>query len=121
MKWGDRSQAYICARDDKVSERYYEDVIFVYLKTSSDHPPARLDFPRWIYEEGLHESVIDIVRAECLVGNGYPYPAETADAVAVLGIEDRERFYKLFQEFAQKNNMPLRFSKKAISKRMRRV
>jgi hypothetical protein len=121
MKWGDRSQAYICARDDKVLERYYEIVIFVYLKTSSDHPPARLDFPRWIYEEGLHESVIDIVRAECLVGNGYPYPAETADAVAVLGMEDRERFYKLFQEFAQKNNMPLRFSKKAISKRMRRV
>jgi len=121
MKWGDRSKAYICARDDNVLVRYYEDVIFVYLKTSSGHPPARLDFPRWMFDEGMHESVFDIVRAECLVGNGYPYPAETADAVAVLGMEDRSRFYKIFQEFAQNNNMPLRFSKKAISKHMRRA
>jgi hypothetical protein len=121
MKWGDRSLAYICARDDKVLDRYYEDVIFVYLKTSSNHPPARLDMPRWIFEENMHESVLNVVRAECLVGNGYPYPAETVDAVAVLNMVDRERFYKLFQEFAQKNNMPLRFSKKSISKRMRRA
>ena len=69
----------------------------------------------------MHESVLNVVRAECLVGNGYPYPAETVDAVAVLNMVDRERFYKLFQEFAQNNNMPLRFSKKSISKRMRRA
>ena len=120
MKWGDRTQVYICARKDKVIDRYYEDINFVYLKTSSDHPPARIEFPRWIYEEGLHEKVLNIVRAECLVGNGYPYPVETVDAVAVLTMEDRDYFLKIFQEFANANNLSLRFSKKAISKRMRR-
>lgn len=121
MSWGDRSQVYICARDDNVLEKYYSQVCFSYLKTTSENPPARLDFPRWIYEENIHEQVFDIVRAESVVGLGYPYVIETADAVAVLTMEDRERFYRLFQEFAAKQELPLRFSKKSLSKRGRRV
>ena len=69
----------------------------------------------------MHEQVFDTVRAESVVGLGYPYVLETADAVAVLTMEDRERFYRLFQEFAAKQKLPLRFSKKALSKRGRRV
>jgi hypothetical protein len=121
MSWGDRSQVYICARDDDVLEKYYDQVCFVYLKTTGDNPPARLDIPRWMFEEGIHERVFDIVRAECVVGVGYPYVLETADAVSVLTMEDRERFYRLFQEFAEEQNLALRFSKKAVSKRGRRV
>lgn len=121
MSWGDRSQIYICARDDNVLEKYYEQVCFTYIKTTAENPPARLDFPRWIFEEGMHEQVFDTVRAESVVGLGYPYVLETADAVAVLTMEDRERFYRLFQEFAAKQKLPLRFSKKALSKRGRRV
>ena len=34
------------------------------------------------------------------MGNGYPYAVETADAVAVITMQDRERFYRLLQEFA---------------------
>lgn len=120
MKWGDRTQVYTCARDDRVLDRYYENIDFVYLKTSSDHPPARVEFPRWVYDANQHERVLNLVRAECLVGNGYPYPCETVDAVAVLTMEDRDYFLKIFQEFAKANNLSLRFSKKAISKRMRR-
>ncbi|MCJ7623334.1 MAG: DNA double-strand break repair nuclease NurA [Anaerolineaceae bacterium] len=121
MSWGDRSLVYICARDDNVLEKYYDQVCFSYLKTTAENPPARLDFPRWIYEEDIHEQVFDIVRAESVVGIGYPYVLETADAVAVLTMEDRERFYRLFQEFAAKQKLPLRFSKKSLSKRGRRV
>lgn len=120
MKWGDRTQVYTCARDDSVLDRYYDTIDFVYLKTSSEHPPARVEFPRWVYDENQHERVLNLVRAECLVGNGYPYPCETVDAVAVLTMEDRDHFLKIFQEFAQANQLSLRFSKKAISKRMRR-
>ncbi len=120
MKWGDRSQVYVCARDDNVEARYYENINFVYLKTSSDHPPARVEFPRWVFDENIHEKVINIVRAETLVGNGYPYPAETVDAVAVLTMEDRDHFLRLFQEFAEEYHLSLRFSRKTISKRMRR-
>jgi hypothetical protein len=125
MGWGDRSVAYICAREDKVlpvdGSKYYEQVCFVYLKTTADRPPARLDLPRWLLEAGELERTLDIVRAECVVGNGYPYAVETADAVAVITIQDRERFYRVFQEFAEKEGLPMRFSRKAVSKRGRRA
>jgi hypothetical protein len=37
-----------------------------------------------------------------------------------LNSEDRDRFYRIFQEFTQSNNLPLQFSRKATSKRNRR-
>jgi hypothetical protein len=121
MKWGDRSQLLICARDDQVIDRYYDQVCFTYLKSTGDNRPARIEFPRWIYESGQHERVLDIVRAEVVVGNGYPYSLETADAAAVISMQDRERFFALFQKFAEKHGYPLRFSRKSTSKRRRRV
>ena len=124
MGWGDRSVACICAREDKVlpvsGSKYYDQVCFVYLKTTADRPPARLDLPRWLLEAGELERTLDVVRAECVVGNGYPYAVETADAVAVITMQDRERFYRVFQEFAKKEGLPLRFSRKTVSKRGRR-
>jgi hypothetical protein len=121
MQWGDRSQVYVCARDDAVLDKYYERVCFLYLKTTAGNPPARVEFPRWMHETGEHLRALDLVRAECVVGNGYPYALETADAVAVLTMQDRERFYRLFQGFAEREGLPLRFSRKAMSKRGRRA
>ncbi|MFW6115926.1 MAG: DNA double-strand break repair nuclease NurA [Chloroflexota bacterium] len=121
MRWGDRSAAFICAREDAVEQRYYKRVAFTYLKTTAEGFPARLDLPRWVLEEGELEHVVDVVRAECVVGNGYPYALETADAVAVITRGDRERFYRVFQEFAEKQGLPLRFSRKAGSKKGRRT
>lgn len=124
MGWGDRTTAWVCARDDQVlpigGAKYYDRVCFLYLKTTADGPPARLDLPRWLLEEGGLDHVLDVVRAECVVGNGYPYAVETADAVAVITMQDRERFHRVFQEFAEKEALPLRFSQKASSKRGRR-
>ena len=120
MGWGDRTQVYVCARNDDVLNKYYERVCFVYLKTTANNRPARVEFPRWLYEAGEHEQVLELVRAECVVGTGYPYPLETADAVAVLTMQDRERFYRLFQEFAEREGLSLRYSQKARSKKARR-
>ncbi len=125
MAWGDRSTAWICARDDAVEllggHKYYDRVCFTYLKTTADRAPARLDLPRWVYDAGELDHTVDIVRAECVVGNGYPYAVETADAVAVITMQDRERFYRVFQEFAEKEGLPLRVSRKAVSKGRRRA
>jgi hypothetical protein len=120
MDWGDRSAACVCAREDAVEQRYYERLVFVYLKTTAGGRPARLDLPRWVLEEGQLESVVDVVRAECVVGNGYPYALETTDAVAVITYRDRERFYRVFQGFAEREGLGLRFSWKSVSKRNRR-
>jgi len=124
MNWGDRSQVYVCARDDNVLPEYgpqANQVCFTYLKTTADGSPARLEIPRWLAEDETElERVLNLVRAECVVGNGYPYALETADAVAVIGLEDRERFYATFQQFAEKEGLALRYSRKALSKRGRR-
>lgn len=130
MRWGDRTPAYICARDDAVLNIYVDTdsgrdfrrrICFTYLKTTGDHPPARIEFPLWLLEAGRLDDVLDIVRAETIVGNGYPYPLETADAVAVLTMEDRARFYELFHQFAVRHHLPLRVSRKLLSKQQRRV
>lgn len=129
MAWGDRTRVLVCARGD-VLDRYrltesagdYSDqVCFAYLKTNGSAAPARLDLPRWIVREGLVDHVVDIVRAEVIVGNGYPYCIETADACAVLSVRDRERFYHLLQDFAARHGIALRIVPKAASKRRRRV
>lgn len=121
MRWGDRTQAFVCARNDNVRDKYYDHVGFAYLKTSGENSPARVEFPRWMVEAGEHVRALDLVRAECVVGTGYPYALETADAVATLTVQDRERFYRLFQEFAGQEGLSLRLSRKSVSKRGRRV
>jgi len=125
MAWGDRSEALQCARSDLVFEdhpesSYYGRVHFVYLKTTAENAPARLDLPAWLLEEELLNWVVDVVRAECIVGTGYPYAVETADALAVITMQDRERFYRLCQDFLAREGAPLRYSRKAYSKRGRR-
>jgi hypothetical protein len=127
LGWGDRTPAFLAARADlpgeepQRAEKLGQDVAFVYFQAALDRPPARVEFARWILDAGLLDQMMDAVRAETIVGNGYPYPIEAADAVAVITTEDRARFYRLFQEFAEREGLPFGFSRKALSKSRRRV
>lgn len=122
--WGDRTPFCYSRRrglDAFIDSRTGESVVgFVYLQTTSDNPPARLDVPSWIYEEGLLDEVLDTVRAECVIGLGYPYALEAADQTAVITVRDREIFLQALQGFAKENNLNLRVSRKAASKGRRR-
>ena len=122
--WGDRTPFCYSRRhglDAFIDSLTGESLVgFVYLQTTSDNPPARLDVPSWIYEEGLLDEVVDTVRAECVIGLGYPYPLETADQTAVITVRDREIFLQALQGFAKENNLNLRVSSKAASKGRRR-
>jgi hypothetical protein len=129
LKWGARTPFFECKRGS--ADQNKESVLqefenkgqplgFVYLKTTALLPPARLEFPMWVYRQGLLDEVLDIVRAEVVVGNGYPYAIEAADATAVINTRDREAFYALFQQFAEKQGIELRVSPKAASKVRRR-
>lgn len=93
---------------------------FVYLQTTADSAPARLDIPAWIYEEDLLEEVLDTVRAECVIGLGYPYALETADQTAVITLRDREIFLGALQEFASREKLNFNVSRKNASKGRRR-
>lgn len=93
---------------------------FTYLQTTSDSAPARLDIPSWIYEKGLLNEVLDTVRAECVIGLGYPYALETADQTAVITVKDREIFLRTLQDFAMREKLNFGVSRKAASKGRRR-
>ena len=102
--WLQRTAAFVCARA-KGLENYDKretDVHFVYLRSSGDALPARLEFPGWILRSAKLEQLVDTIRAEIVAqGGGYPYALETADAVAVLTARDRDRFRDIFRQFAE--------------------
>ena len=63
---------------------------------------------------------MDIIRAEIVVGSGYPYALEAADAAAVLTTEDRQVFYRLWHEFAPSAGLGGAATAKTASKAHRR-
>ena len=120
--WGDRT--CFCYSRRKGLNMFYTEteslVGFVYLQTSAASAPARLDIPAWIYEEDLLAEVLDTVRAECVIGLGYPYALETADQTAVITMRDREIFLGALQEFASREKLNFNVSRKNASKGRRR-
>jgi hypothetical protein len=122
MRWGDRTPLFLCERPGILSHygHHRRRIAFTYLKTTRDTYPARLELPLWVVEAGLADTVIDWVRAEVIAGGGYPYAIETADQTAVLQVGDRQLFFRLLQEWADKQGLDLRFSRKMVSKARRR-
>ncbi len=122
--WGDRTPLFVCARNDGLSSTdragFYREVVFCYMRLGTKQPLARIEMPIWIYEAGSAPDVLDVLRAECVVGIGYPYTIETADALAVISQQDRRRFYGMFQRFLENEALPFRQTRKAQSKQNRR-
>lgn len=126
--WGARCPAFICARRDSntignpMPTTFYNRVAFTYMRLSERRAPARIEMPRWILDDDLLDDVLDLVRAECVVGAGYPYAIETADALAVISMQDRQRFYGWFEQFVDsvQELSDLTQSRKSTSKRARR-
>jgi len=123
-KWGDRT-VFFHTRRPNLAEAFFDEsgaplVGFVYLQTTADGHPARLDIPAWVHGAGLVEEVADAVRAECVVGNGYPYAIEAADQAALMTGRDREQFLRVVQDFAAEHRLDFHVSRKALSKGRRR-
>jgi hypothetical protein len=127
MAWGDRTPLFLCDRagdawGQGILSAYEEQatrITFAYLK-ANDNPPVRLEFPLWMFEAGLTNLVLDYIRGEIIIGNGYPYVIETADQVAVLQTADRQLFFRLLQDWADRSEIDVRFSRKMVSKMLRR-
>ena len=74
----------------------------------------------WVYDAGRAEQIINWVRGEVAIGGGYPYVIETADQVAVVQERDRQTFFRILQDWAEKENLKLLLSRKMVSKARRR-
>ncbi|HEY9735076.1 MAG TPA: DNA double-strand break repair nuclease NurA [Trichocoleus sp.] len=122
LEWGDRLPLYVCERGGILAQygELCDRIGFTYLKTTRDNYPVRLEIPLWMWEAGMLDTVVDWVRAEVVVGGGYPYAIETADQTAVLQTQDRQVFYRILQEWAEQSSIKLRFSRKMVSKVRRR-
>ena len=127
MQWGDRTPLFVCdrpgaARTQGILSQYEEQsqsVLFTYMKLNATRP-VRIELPKWISEDGILEQVLDYIRAEVIIGSGYPYVIETADQVAVLRSEDRQLFFRLLQDWSEEQDLNLNFSRKMVSKAFRR-
>ncbi|MEN9208782.1 MAG: DNA double-strand break repair nuclease NurA [Thermostichus sp. DG02_2_bins_29] len=128
LNWGDRTPFFICARAGGLNpqegilncyQEMRERIGFVYLRTS-DNFPARLEIPLWVHEAGLLDWLVDVVRSEVVIGRGYPYVIETADQTALIRAEDRNAFLRLIQDWAAREKLNLRLSRKTVSKLQRR-
>ncbi len=94
-KWGERTAflEYFEKTDEESG------LGFCYLKACSRRKkPCRLEIPMWVYEAGLMNEVANVVLAECLIGNGFPYPIEVADSIAVIQHAEREAFYDYLEK-----------------------
>ena len=125
LQWGERTPLMVCARGCSVRgkesileslESYRRGIGFVYLKTSRSTPPARLEIPLWVEERGHLDRVIDLIRAEVIVGNGYPYAIQSADAAVAISGRDRDQFHAIVARFASQQGR----SAKRLSKSRRR-
>jgi hypothetical protein len=119
-QWGTRTSFCYSLREGFQDENNEPLIGFTYLQTTGEGLPARLDMPAWVYEAGLLDDVVDAVRAECIVGLGYPYAIETADAAAVITQRDRAEFMRVIQEFAEREHFSFGLSRKSASKVRRR-
>jgi hypothetical protein len=119
-RWGDRTSFCYSLREGFVDDSGAPLIGFTYLQTTGEGLPARLDMPAWVYEAGLLDDVVDAVRAECIVGLGYPYAIETADAAAVITLRDRAEFLRVLQDFAGRERLSFGLSRKSASKVRRR-
>ncbi len=123
LQIGERTPVMISRRpgiQQEYAAPWQTDLAFVYLKMSLTGLPVRLEFPLWLYQEGLLDSLMDVIRAEIIIGSGYPYCLETADVTALLTNADRDFFYRVFQAFLEKQAHPLTIRSKARSKQRRR-
>ena len=64
-------------------ETEHEDILFSYVKLNPSYP-ARIEFPKWMVD--MHDEVIKVVIAECLLSitKGYPYILERAHKYALI-------------------------------------
>ena len=127
LAWGDRTPAFLGARRSARRWSYNGETTGQRWPSSTSRRRWTARPRAWSFRAGcwtarsLLDAVMDVVRAEIIAGNGYPYSIEAADAVAVISTEDRARFYALFQQFAEREGLPFTFSRKALSKSRRRV
>ena len=135
--WGDETIPFISKRDGSVDAlqttyegnvyEFRDDILFSYLNVPPGAGLDRIEFPGWLRRsdgpggyDSMYEYTVEIVRAEAGIGRGYPEILQQADSDAVLDHQDRQRFHRIVQRWAEFNDVPVEWNAKALSKELRR-
>ncbi len=128
LSWGERTAAFLCDRDDRRGEearsvldnygKFRDHIAFFYMKVSG--LPARVEFPAWMYEEGMVDKIADIIRAECVIRSNYPDILMRAHEAAAIRMNEHDLFYGMLDNFCKANGIRINKSAKNFHKMMNR-
>lgn len=129
LSWGERTASFLCDRDDRRKEdsrsvldhygRFKKDIAFFYIMVSKGRP-ARVEFPVWVYEEGMVDTLADIIRAECIIRGNYPDILMRAHDAAVIRMNEHALFYGMLDNFCRTHGIMINKSAKHFHKMMKR-
>lgn len=95
-------------------------VSFYYLNVGEEI--VRVELPRWVAEDpALLNQTHSIAYDQAKKGGGYPVALQEAHEQAVVRGGDREFFFDLLREARVRADLPVRMSRKGLSKRRPRV
>ena len=110
--FGDRSPFMLSHRSVLNEYKLYGSSIgFFYVKVDSQNP-IRIEAPTFVYEGNKLDVLWHSVVAECVFGRGYPYSLSRAHELAVLGSEERNRFYRILDQILKSHGGCVRLSSK---------
>ncbi|MFC1926453.1 DNA double-strand break repair nuclease NurA [Chloroflexota bacterium] len=119
LEQGERSATFV-SPSSVVQKHYGEhEVCFFYLRV--DDEIARVEFPRWVEEEELVDSVHSLLLDQCHRGQGYPVALSESHEQAVLTSTDRQQFKHLIEVALSEQQLSTITSAKSMSKRTRWV
>ena len=129
MLWGERTAAFLCDRDDRRGDEaksvldnygiFRNKLAFFYMRTSNGLP-ARVEFPSWVYKEGMVDNIANIIRAECIIRSNYPDILMRAHDAAVIRTNEHELFYGMLENFCKVHSIKIHRSAKDFHKKLNR-
>lgn len=127
LLWGERTAAFLCDRDDRRGEearsvldnygKFRDQIAFFYMRVSNGLP-ARVEFPAWMYEEGMVDKIANIIRAECVIRGNYPDILMRAHEAAVIKMSEHDLFYGMLDNFCKAHGIRINKSAKNFHKMM---
>ncbi len=129
LLWGERTAAFLCDRDDRRGDearsvldnygKFRDQIAFFYMRVSNGLP-ARVEFPAWMYKEGMVDKIADIIRAECVIRGNYPDILMRAHEAAVIKMNEHDLFYGMLDNFCKAHGITIYKSAKNFHKMMNR-
>lgn len=108
---GDHTPPFLAKRnimkeyiDQDTQHDFREGICFAYIRVHSGRP-IRVEFPYSIIKKGEFNSMMKLILAESLLGDGYPHILIRAHQAAVIRNRERKKFYDIVYQFLKNNNI----------------